>query len=143
MKISKASKSDIKKLFEIENEVFKNDCMAMKLPSFYYHVEKNFLYKVEIDNKIAGYILWLNRKKFYRLYSLAILQNHRKLGLASKILEFSLEKLQDKNLQLEVRVSNEKAIKLYEKYGFIKIKTLKNYYENENGVLMKRIKQIV
>ncbi len=136
MIISKASRSDIKKLFEIENKVFENDCMAMKLPSFYYHVKKNFLYKVEVDGKIAGYILWLNRKSFYRLYSLAILQDYRKLGLASKLLDFSLEKLRDKNLQLEVRESNEKAISLYEKYGFKKVKTLKDYYENENGVLM-------
>jgi ribosomal-protein-alanine N-acetyltransferase len=137
MRISKASKSDTKSLFEIENKVFKNDSMAMKLPSFYYHVEKNFLYKVEIDGKIAGYILWLNRKNFYRLYSLAILEEYRKLGLASKLLDFSLEKLNDKNLQLEVRESNEKAIKLYEKYGFKKVKILKDYYENENGVLMR------
>ncbi|WP_320033325.1 N-acetyltransferase [Halarcobacter sp.] len=137
MKISKASKKDIKKLFELENKVFKGDIMMMKLSSFYYHVEKNFLYKVEVDKQIVGYILWLKRKRFFRLYSLAVLEEFRKLGLATKLLDFSLEKLKKKDLQLEVRVSNEKAIKLYEKYGFKKVKILEKYYENEDGVLMR------
>ncbi|XOB63131.1 GNAT family N-acetyltransferase [Campylobacterota bacterium DY0563] len=137
MKISKASKKDIKKLFEIENKIFKDDIMMMRLSSFYYHVEKNFLYKVEVDNQLVGYILWLKRKRFFRLYSLAVLEEFRKLGLATKLLDFSLEKLKKKDLQLEVRVSNEKAIKLYEKYGFKKVKILKKYYENEDGVLMR------
>jgi len=137
MKISKASKGDIKKLFEIENKVFENDCMAMGLSSFYYHVEKSFFYKIEIKGKIAGYILWLNRKHFHRLYSLAILEEYRNLKLASSLLEFSFKSLKDKSLQLEVRASNEKAIRVYEKYGFKKKKVLKEYYENEDGLLMR------
>ncbi|WP_321314541.1 N-acetyltransferase [Halarcobacter sp.] len=137
MKICKASKKDIKKLFEIENKIFKDDIMMMRLSSFYYHVEKNFLYKVEVDNQLVGYILWLKRKRFFRLYSLAVLEDFRKLGLATKLLDFSLEKLKKKDLQLEVRVSNKKAINLYQKYGFKKVKILKRYYEDEDGVLMR------
>ncbi|RXJ67739.1 GNAT family N-acetyltransferase [Halarcobacter ebronensis] len=137
MKIEKATKSDVKTLFEIEKNVFLGDSMALDLSSFYYHVKKNNLYKVVIENKIAGYILWLNRKHFYRLYSLAILDEFRGLGIASKLLEFSLEKLKDKNMQLEVRKSNFKAIKLYEKFGYKVAKELRDYYEDEDGLLMK------
>ncbi|RXK11603.1 GNAT family N-acetyltransferase [Halarcobacter mediterraneus] len=137
MKISKALKSDIKKLFEIEQKVFENDIMAMSLSSFYYHVEKSFFYKVEVNKKIVGYILWLKRKKFYRLYSLAILEDYRKLNIASSLLKYSLKNLESKSLQLEVRESNTKAINLYEKFNFKKVKILENYYNNENAVLMK------
>lgn len=137
MKISKALKSDIKKLFEIEKKVFENDIMAMKLGSFYYHVEKSLFYKVEINKKIVGYILWLKRKEFYRLYSLAILEDYRKLNLATSLLKYSLKNLEKKSLQLEVRESNVKAINLYEKFNFKKVKILEKYYNNENAVLMK------
>ena len=42
------------------------------------------------------------------------------------------------NVSLEVRVSNDKAIKLYEKNGFININTRKNYYDDnhEDAYLM-------
>jgi len=137
MNISKACKKDIKKLFEIENEVFKNDPMAISLNSFYYHIKKGFLFKIKIEKNVVVYILWLERKKYFRLYSLAILNDFTNKGLASKLIAFSLKNL-DKNIfQLEVRMSNIKAIKLYEKIGFEKIKILKNYYKNEDGVLMK------
>lgn len=137
MIIKKADKSDAKTLFKIEQEVFKNDSMALSLKSFYYHLEKNIIYKIEVKKDIAGYILWLERKNFYRLYSLAILDKYRGLGLASKLLEFSLEELKDKSMSLEVRKSNLKAITLYEKFGFEKKKELNDYYEDEDGVLMR------
>ena len=43
-----------------------------------------------------------------------------------------------KYITLEVRVSNEKAIKLYEKYGFKSLGTRKGYYQdnNEDALIM-------
>ncbi|XPV67680.1 MAG: GNAT family N-acetyltransferase [Halarcobacter sp.] len=137
MKITKAVKSDAKELFDLENKVFKNDCMAIGLSGFYYHINTNFIYKVVIDEKIVAYILWLERKDFFRLYSLAVLVQYRALGIASKLLEYSLENLESKNMQLEVRKSNKKAIKLYEKFGFKIYKNLEAYYGDEDGVMMR------
>ena len=36
-----------------------------------------------------------------------------------------------KKLNLEVRENNINAIKFYEKLGFVKVRTIKNYYGNE------------
>jgi ribosomal protein S18 acetylase RimI-like enzyme len=88
------------------------------------------------DEKIVGYILWLERKNYFRLYSLAIDINFQGLGIASKLLEYSFEKLRNKNFSLEVKTKNIKAIKLYEKYGFKIKKVLKDYYEDSDGYLM-------
>lgn len=137
MKISKAKKSDAKELFKIECEVFKDDCMAMKLGSFYYHINKNILYKVEVNKNIVGYILWLKRKSFLRLYSLAILEQFQGMKIASKLLIYSLKNIEKKSLHLEVRISNSKAINLYKKFGFKKIKVLKDYYKNEDALIMR------
>lgn len=136
MRIVKASRCDAKRLFEIESSVFKGDCFALSLASFYYHLKNSIVYKVKIGETV-GYILWLERKNFFRLYSLAILDKYQGLGLATTLIEYSLKNLEKKSLQLEVRSSNKKAINLYKKFGFEEIKILKNYYESEDGVLMR------
>lgn len=51
-----------------------------------------------------------------------------------------LEKLVNiyNNISLEVKCTNEKAIRLYEHFGFKRIKVIKNYYKNIDGYLMVR-----
>jgi len=137
MKIQKAIKEDAKKLFILENEVFKNDTMMLSLSSFYYHLKNNTIFIVEEDESILGYILWLERNKYFRLYSLCISTNFQGHGLGKKLLEYSFEKMPKRAMELEVRLSNQKAIKLYEKFEFKKVKILKDFYENEDGVLMR------
>lgn len=42
------------------------------------------------------------------------------------------------NITLEVRKSNEIARNLYKKYGFREVALRKNYYGNEDGILMEK-----
>ena len=134
--IEKANLEDLSPLYTIEREVFLNDPFSMSKNSIKYHILKNELYKIEIDGETAGYILWLKRKKYYRLYSLAIGNDFQNKGLAKRILEYSFEKLKDKDFSLEVKVSNEVAINLYKKFGFEIKKVLKDYYKDCDGYLM-------
>ncbi|MFX4268145.1 GNAT family N-acetyltransferase [Aliarcobacter butzleri] len=134
--IKKAKKENLKDLYYLESRVFQNDSFALTKSAFRYHILKNNLYIFEKDEKIVGYILWLERKNYFRLYSLAIDINFQGLGIASKLLEYSFEKLRNKNFSLEVKTKNIKAIKLYEKYGFKIKKVLKDYYEDSDGYLM-------
>lgn len=137
MKIELATKEDKKALFEIEEEIFYKDSSALSLRTFDYHLKKSIVFKVEIDKKIVAYILWLKRKNYYRLYSLAILKKYQGKGIGKALLEYSLEIL-DKNIfELEVRIRNENAIKLYEKFGFKKIKILEDFYDDEDGLKMR------
>jgi [ribosomal protein S18]-alanine N-acetyltransferase len=136
--ITKANLEDLTSLYDIEREVFSNDPFSMSKDSIRYHILKNKLYKIEIDGVIAGYILWLERKKYFRLYSLAISNNFQKKGLAKKLLEYSFDELSttNKDFSLEVKVLNESAINLYKKYDFEIKKVLKDYYEQCDGYLM-------
>jgi len=134
--IKKAKKENLKFLYDLENKVFTNDPFSLSKESFKYHILKNNLYVIEIDEKIVGYILWLERKNYFRLYSLAIDSDFQALGIASKLLEYSFENLKNKNYSLEVKITNIKAIKLYEKFGFKIKKVLKDYYEDSDGYLM-------
>lgn len=136
VKIEKAKVQDLKSLFELENMVFCNDPFALSKNSLRYHILKNYLYIFKIDEKIVGYILWLERKSYFRLYSLAVNVEFQGLKIASKLLLYSFENLKNKDYSLEVKVENIKALKLYEKFGFKIKKVLKNYYENMDGYLM-------
>ena len=62
---------------------------------------------------------------------------YRNLGIATKLLNFMEnrhEKL--KNITLEVRENNKEAINFYLKNGFKEVIKRKNYYEDEDGILM-------
>ncbi|NCB13733.1 MAG: N-acetyltransferase [Erysipelotrichia bacterium] len=136
--IKKANLEDLTSLYNIERDVFLNDPFSMSKNSIKYHILKNRLYKIEVEGIIAGYILWLERKKCFRLYSLAISNDFQNRGLAKKLLKYSFESLSraNKDFSLEVKVSNESAVNLYRKYGFEIKKVLKEYYEECNGYLM-------
>ena len=61
-------------------------------------------------------------------------------GCASQLMEYALEKSEElhyQNVNLEVRVSNVKAIALYQKFGFKNVAVRKRYYSNgEDAYLM-------
>ncbi len=137
MKIERANKDDVKALLKIEEELFYKDSSALSNRAFSYHLNKNIIFKALIENKVVAYILWLERKSFYRLYSIAISKEFQGMGIGKALLEYSLEILNKNIFELEVRVSNEKAIKLYEKFDFKKIKLLKEFYDDEDGLKMR------
>ena len=137
MKIEIANIEDKNELFNLEKELFNDDSSALSKSSFLYHLKRNIIYKIEIDKKIIAYILWLKRKNYYRLYSIAILKEFQSKGFGKSLLIFSLSKLEKDIFELEVRVTNIKAIKLYEKFGFEKIKILKDFYDDEDGIKMR------
>ncbi len=137
--ITKAKTKHVKELLKLENELFSNDDFPLSIGSFYYHIKRNNLFIYIQDNKIIGYILWLKRQKHYRLYSLGVSKNFRISGVAQSLLSYSFEHLKIPSYTLEVKITNQSAIKLYEKNGFKIQKLLTDYYPNHcDGYLMRR-----
>lgn len=65
------------------------------------------------------------------MMNLAVSEDHRKQGIAQGLVEALVQQLKENGvyrLTLEVRVSNEAAISLYEKLGFQQIGRRPNYY---------------
>jgi len=62
---------------------------------------------------------------------------YRNLGIATKLLSFKKNKYKNiKNITLEVRESNKEAINFYLKNGFKEVTKRRNYYKDEDGILM-------
>ena len=87
------------------------------------------------ENRIVGYLgLWKIIDEAH-ITNLAVHPDFRRKGVAKLLLFYLLEqcyKEKIKYLTLEVRVSNEGAINLYESFGFKSLGVRKKYYQNNN-----------
>ncbi len=105
----------------------------------------------EIEKKLVGYIMckieygFSNFKKLGfvkkgHVVSVAVLPEYRKKGIGNALVEEAIAGVKLKKsdeLYLEVRCSNNDAIRLYEKLGFIIKQRLKAYYrDGEDAYLM-------
>ena len=75
--------------------------------------------------------------------SIAVLPEYRRRGIATALMSRAMDAMKNKygasEVYLEVRVSNEPAIRLYEKLGFTKVRILRGYYlDGEDAYLMAR-----
>jgi ribosomal-protein-alanine N-acetyltransferase len=105
----------------------------------------------EHKGKLVGYIMckteygFSNFKKLGfvkkgHVVSVAVLEEYRRHGLGSAIVEEAIKGVKEKRcdeLYLEVRCSNNDAVRLYEKLGFSIKQRLKAYYrDGEDAFLM-------
>ena len=114
------------------------------LKEFNYAVDKNSL-----NNEFLKIILYENNGiKGVLVYNLIydrieidyiiVHKNYRNKGIATSLLNYIEKDNSIKNITLEVRESNTIAINFYLKNGFKKVSTRKNYYKEENGILMMK-----
>lgn len=94
----------------------------------------NFVY-IE-DKKNIGFIIYSSIYENAEVIDLFVIDEYRKKGIGTKLLEKMLSKNKDKNITLEVNKNNKPAIKLYENNGFEKVAVRKGYYNGVDGYLM-------
>ena len=135
-----AKMSDLNQLVELENACFNYDQLTKR--NFHWMITKaNSIFLVfDYKTKIIGYGLVLinSGTSLARLYSIAVLDEFQGHGLASKMIK-ELEVLSSQKdcayLRLEVKESNQGAIKLYEKLGYVKFSKKEDYYDNGETAL--------
>ncbi len=90
------------------------------------------------DNKILGYINYYDIYDRVEIANFNVIEQYQNMGIGTKLIKRVIELSTNKeNITLEVRSDNDKAIHIYEKYGFIKKATRKNYYNGVDGILME------
>ena len=107
----------------------------------------------EIKNQIVGYIMCkiefgfsnfrkLGFVKKGHVVSVAVLEEHRGKGVGTALMLEGINGIiirKSDEIYLEVRVSNESAVQLYKKLGFIIKSRLKSYYrDGEDAFLMAK-----
>lgn len=89
------------------------------------------------ENKIKGILVYEFLYDRIEIDYIIVDINYRNRGIATKLLKYMENEYKDiKNITLEVRESNEVAINFYLKNGFKEVTKRKNYYKDEDGILM-------
>ena len=127
MVIYKATPTDLNSLVTLEQHLFKSDCISRR--QFLYHIKKNPIFVAKIDENLAGYILYFERKKTIRIYSLAVSLSYQGQGVAKSLIKYLLATT-TKDISLEVNTNNKAAIALYNKFDFKICKIIEEYYED-------------
>ncbi|TDT70518.1 ribosomal-protein-alanine N-acetyltransferase [Hypnocyclicus thermotrophus] len=138
IKINKLKSNDITQLLDIETVSFITP-WDKKLYNSMLKNNRYHLYGAFLDINLIGYIVLYDSIDIIEVIKIATSKNYRKTGVASHLLQFSIDKY-NLDFMLEVRTSNINAINLYKKFNFKDISIRKNYYKdtNEDAVIMKR-----
>ncbi|MEM0340286.1 MAG: N-acetyltransferase [Acidilobaceae archaeon] len=100
-------------------------------------------------NKLAEDVisyLTSEQQKVGHLVSIAVLASYRGRGIGSRLLAESIRVVRDIyeaiSMYLEVRVSNYVAVRLYEKFGFRKVRLARGYYSDGEDayIMVKRLR---
>lgn len=144
MQIERIVKEDVLELERIEKEVFVNDSWTKEeIEAIIFNNPNNsFYYKIIENNRIIGYSGFRNYGEIIEIETLGILKEYQNKGYGNILFSYILNRIKEQGIRivtLHVRVSNEIAIKMYQKYDFKIFNVAKNYYSNEDGYLMIRI----
>lgn len=96
---------------------------------------------IEVNNKIVGYGGFWKVIDEGHITNIAVHPHYRSLGYGKAIVSALIQKAKDLDIiamTLEVRVSNEIAVSLYEEFGFVSSGIRKKYYQdnNEDALIM-------
>ena len=138
--IRKMQPEDLAEVCKIEKDNFS---LPWSEKSFLESLEREdtvFLVALE-DEDVAGYIGCYCIAGAGEITNVAVKASHRRKGIGGKLLQKLYEEgagLDTREYFLEVRESNEAAIGLYLRQGFVKEGIRKNFYEKpvENAVIM-------
>ena len=125
----------IEQIFNLEKDIFKNSAFSKESTENLVKADNSFIYAYLIDEKVCGYLMVLDSIDVYEILAIATVEEYRNKGIAQEL----LEKIKTKDIFLEVRESNEKAINFYKKNNFKQISIRKGYYSDptEDAVIMK------
>lgn len=136
--------SDLDNIMPLEHQLFSS---PWSKDDYIYELSSNpyAKYYVLEDDKIVGYVgIWITYETA-QITTIGIAKERQGEGLSKLLMDKVIEETKDcEAITLEVRVSNVKAIKLYESYGFKKEAIRKDYYldNHEDAYLMMKERKI-
>lgn len=140
---TKSRETAVSEITRLESLCFPADCWSessvrasLSRPDVFYGFEY-------WENKAVGYFLAAAAYDEGELYRIAVLPQYRGQGKGSALMNMFISRCsrEAERIFLEVRASNKAAIALYEKFGFIRIGTRKNYYGDDDGVIYQRVQK--
>jgi ribosomal-protein-alanine N-acetyltransferase len=141
VEVRKMRPADVDAVAAIEAEVFTSPWSAETFAGLLDRPELEVLVLEDAREGIVGYaVLWCVLGQG-ELANVAVIPRLRGRGLGSYLLTCTLEVARSRGVEtifLEVRVSNERAVELYRRFGFTEVGRRKGYYDRprEDAIVM-------
>ena len=135
---------DIAKVSQMEKAYFGQPWSEASI-AHYMETGNNVFVVAKAAGEVIGYAAVMCVLDEGNLVSIAVEEDYREMGIASELLDIAYDMSQERgvtSINLEVRESNEAAIRLYEKEGFEKIGLRKNFYSNPKEDAVLYLKQL-
>jgi len=138
--IRKAVTGDINALLDLETVAFQTDRLSRRSYRRWLRHPGCVFLVAEREGALAGYVLVSLRRgtRLARLYSLAVHPDARGEGLASALLVAAEQQAREAGalfLRLEVAGTNDSALRLYRKSGYLQFGLYRRYYEDHSDAL--------
>ena len=142
MRIVTMNPGHVAPIAQLEKVCFSDPCSEKSVASELEN-ELSLWLVAEEDGQVCGYVGSQTVLGETDMMNVAVHPDFRRRGIAEALVNALVEALKAKGshcLTLEVRASNSPARALYEKLGFSRIGTRKNYYRNpkEDGLILRK-----
>jgi ribosomal-protein-alanine N-acetyltransferase len=138
--ITQATIKDLENLYRLEQTCFTTDKLFKSQFKHFIQSPTAIVLVAKHQRNLIGNIIVLLRKNslIARLYSLAVLPDFQRHGIASdlcKKAEKLLKRRKIKEIRLEVRKNNASAIRFYTKRDYYIIGKYKKFYEDDEDAI--------
>lgn len=147
--IREAKEADIDALDILEKAAFSSDRLSRRRFKHWVKADNGVFLVAENAHQVLAYGLVLLHKgtRLARLYSLAVSEQARGLGLGATILRALEAEAANKNrfyMRLEVAIDNHSALRLYQSLGYTIFESITDYYDDHRDALrmQKRIRYV-
>ncbi|MBQ4583597.1 MAG: GNAT family N-acetyltransferase [Bacilli bacterium] len=138
--IRRATNLDVEKIIALGEKYNSNFKSLFNIPAILDN--KDYKIYVAVYNcEIVGFLIILNTFETSNVILVYVDETYRQQHIGSNLLDFYITELSldIEKIILEVNVTNKNAINFYQKFGFDKIYTRKNYYsDNNDAYIMER-----
>lgn len=141
--LRKIRPEDINNLVSLDRECF-SPGEVFSIEEFYLYL---YYYKSESlilseEGEVDGFVIFSETAPAaWELVTLNVKPRIQGRGFGRKLLSAgikSVKKHYPKEINLHVRTDNENAISLYRKFGFVVVNSIRNYYNDKDGYLMRK-----
>lgn len=127
-----ATKEDLGEIIKLENMYVSDSVKEI------HYLDNEIIVVAKEENKLVGFLYLSQVLDESEIISICVKEEYRKKSIATNMWQYYIKKFNVNFCFLEVRISNNSALNLYNKLNFKEVGIRKNYYSNnEDAILMK------